>query len=138
MLFRSNGTYTVVTSGMALDDPGSSTTTTQLTTATPTGTSDQKWVFTAQSDGSYQILNASSGECVDLYYSSLTAGAVIQQFGCTGNKNQHWILTPLSGGGYSISSSVSGLLITTASTASGALVTQQANTNSALQQWTIS
>ena len=133
-----NGTYTVAASGMALDDPGSSTTTTQLTTATPTGTSDQKWVFTEQSDGSYQIVNASSGYCVDLYYSSLTAGAAIQQFGCTGNSNQHWIVTPLSGGGYSISSSVSGLLITTASTTSGALVTQQANTNSALQKWTIS
>ena len=46
-------------------------------------------------------------------------------------------MTQLAGATYSITNERSGLVLTTASTSAGALVTQQENTGSALQQWTI-
>lgn len=42
------------------------------------------------------------------------------------------------GGTYSVASVRSGLLLTTASTTAGSLVTQQPDTGSSLQRWTMS
>ncbi|MEV6520315.1 RICIN domain-containing protein [Longispora sp. NPDC051575] len=98
---------------------------------------NQKWVFTQQSDGSYRIANAESGLCVDVSGASGSAGAQIIQWTCSTDSNQRWIATAVSGG-YTLTSQSSGLLLTTASTTDGALITQQANTGSALQRWTIS
>ncbi|MEZ0109694.1 putative alpha-1,2-mannosidase [Catenulispora sp. EB89] len=136
----SNGPHTLIASGKALDDPNHSTTAgTQLITWTPTGGSNQSWVFTQQSDGSYQIVNGQSNLCIDVSGASTSPGAQVIQWTCHGGANQHWIITPLtSGSGYTIASQNSGLLLTTASNADGSLVTQQANSGSALQQWTIS
>ncbi|GIG62504.1 galactosylceramidase [Longispora fulva] len=133
-----NGTRTVIASGKALDDPGHSTTAgTQLITWSPSGGLNQKWVFTQQADGSYRITNAESNLCVDVSGASGSAGAQILQWTCGNGSNQRWIATPVTGG-YTLTSQSSGLLLTTASTADGALITQQANTNSALQHWAIS
>jgi hypothetical protein len=134
-----NGTHTITTGSQALDDPASSTTAgTQLITYGLHGGANQQWVFTQQADGSYQIVNNSSKLCVDDSGSSTTAGTAIIQYTCTGNPNQHWTVTALAGGGYTIKSVASGLLVTTASTANSALVTQQADTGSALQHWVVS
>ncbi len=133
-----NGTHTVVTNSKALDDPGHSTSTgTQMITWTTNGGANQNWVFTQQSDGSYELKNGESSLCLDVNGGSTSAGAKIIQWTCTGGANQHWVVTALSGGGYTLASRSSGLLLTTASTSDGALVTQQADTNSALQHWTI-
>ena len=126
-------------SGKALDDPNHSTASgTQLITWTPNGGTNQTWVFTQQSDGSYQIANGQSGLCMDDYGSGTTAGTQVIQYTCTGNSNQHWTVTAVSPGVYKVKNVYSGLLLTTASTADGALVTQQADSGSALQQWTVS
>jgi hypothetical protein len=134
-----NGTTnTLAASGMLLDDPGSSTATgVQLDTWTPAGSSNQEWTFAQQSDGSYEIVNVLSGLCVDVDGGGTTVGEAIDQYTCVGSTNQLWDLTILAGGAYSITNERSGLVLTTASTSAGALVTQQANTGSALQQWTI-
>ncbi|MEY9932035.1 hexosaminidase [Catenulispora sp. GP43] len=132
------GTHTVATGGQALDDPGSSTATgTQLITWGLHGGSNQQWTFTEQADGSYQLTNGASGLCLDVTGSSTAAGSAVIQWTCTGNTNQHWTVTALAGGGYTIASANSGLLLTTASTANNALVTQQNDSNSALQHWSI-
>ena len=134
-----NGTHSVTASGKNLDDPGSSTTAgTQLITWTPNGGTNQNWVFTQQSEGSYQIANALSNLCMDVSGGSSSAGAQVIQWTCNGQNNQRWTVTALSGGGYTVASKSSGLLLTTASTSDGAPVSQQTNTNSALQHWTIS
>jgi hexosaminidase len=133
-----NGTHTVTTGGQALDDPASSTATgTQLITWVLHGGSNQQWTFTQQSDGSYQLTNGASGLCMDVTGSSTAAGAAVIQWTCTGNANQRWNVKPLPGGGYTIASVNSGLLLTTASTANNAPVTQQPDTGSALQHWSI-
>ncbi|MFG2825448.1 RICIN domain-containing protein [Kitasatospora sp. NPDC048365] len=132
-----NGTHTLVASGKALDNPNHSTTQgTQLVVWSPNGGANQNWVFTQQADGSYQIANGESNLCMDVNGGSTAAGAAIIQWACTGGSNQRWILTATSGG-YKVTSQKSGLSLTTASAANGALVTQQTDTGSALQRWTV-
>ncbi|MEY9874589.1 hypothetical protein ABH931_004089 [Streptacidiphilus sp. MAP12-33] len=134
-----NGTHTLVASGVALDDPGRSMSTgTQLITWTPSGSTNQQWQFTQQSDGSYQIVSAQSGLCMDDNGGFTAPGTAVIQWTCTGSANQHWQLTKLASGRYTVTNVHTGLLLTTASTTPGALVTQQSDSGSSLQQWTLS
>ncbi|MFB6628350.1 RICIN domain-containing protein [Streptomyces sp. NPDC056362] len=133
-----NGIHTLVANGKALDDPDHSTTSgTQLITWTPTGGANQNWRFTQRADGSYEIANVESGLCADVEGSSTTAGARVVQWTCTGAANQRWNVLRQANGSYKVTSALSGRLLTTASTANGALVTQQSDTGSTLQLWTI-
>ncbi|MEU3501260.1 RICIN domain-containing protein [Streptomyces hundungensis] len=133
-----DGTHTLTASGKSLDDPGHSTTQgTQLVTWSPNGGSNQNWILTRQPDGGYRIVNAESKLCVDVSGGSTAAGAKVIQWACTGGANQRWVITAAPGGGYTLASKVGGLLLTTASGADGALVTQQPDTGSALQRWTL-
>ncbi|AYG78992.1 Extracellular exo-alpha-L-arabinofuranosidase [Streptomyces hundungensis] len=133
-----DGTHTLTASGKSLDDPGHSTTQgTQLVTWSPNGGSNQNWILTRQPDGGYRIVNAESKLCVDVSGGSTAAGAKVIQWACTGGANQRWVITAAPGGGYTLASKAGGLLLTTASGADGALVTQQPDTGSALQRWTL-
>ncbi|MFD7321715.1 RICIN domain-containing protein [Streptomyces sp. NPDC059875] len=136
-----NGVRTLVTGGKALDNPDHSTTPgTQLITWTAHGGANQNWRFTQQPDGSYELVNAESGLCADVDGGSTATGARVIQWTCTGGANQRWRVTRLPGGAgdaYTVASVKSGLLLATASSSNGALVTQQPDTGSALQQWTI-
>ncbi|MEU3842892.1 RICIN domain-containing protein [Streptomyces sp. NPDC028635] len=133
-----DGTHTLATGGKALDDPGHSTTAgTQLITYAANGGANQSWTFTRQTDGSYTLVNAESGLCADVEGGSVAAGAKVIQWPCTGGANQHWTVRRLASGAYTVASVKSGLLLTTASTADAAPVTQQADSGSALQQWVI-
>ncbi|MEX0171214.1 RICIN domain-containing protein [Streptomyces sp. LMG1-1-1.1] len=133
-----DGTHTLVTGGRALDDPDHSTTPgTQLITWSPTGGANQNWNLTRKTDGSYEIVNAESGLCADVEGGSTTAGAKVVQWTCTGGANQRWNLTRQANGTYTVASLKSGLLLTTASTGNGSAVTQQPDTGTARQQWTI-
>ncbi|MBR7825147.1 RICIN domain-containing protein [Actinospica sp. MGRD01-02] len=133
-----NGTHVLSISGNALDDPNWSTSEgTQLDTWTANGGANQNWVFTEQSDGSYQIENAYSNLCMDDDGGFTTVGDPVIQWACTGNSNQHWTVALQPNGSYELTNVNSGLLLSTASTKSGALVTQQTNTGSSLQQWAL-
>jgi len=133
-----NGVHTVSTNGKALDDPDRSTATgTQLITWANHGDLNQQWTFTQQTDGSYTLKNNSSNLCADVSGGAATAGTAIIQWTCTNGANQRWTATKLANGTYTLTSVSSGLLLTTASTTDGAKVTQQPNTNTALQQWSI-
>jgi hypothetical protein len=133
-----NGTHTISVSGQALDDPDYSTSTgTQLDTWAQNGGANQNWVFTQQADGSYTIANAHSNLCMDDNGGFTTPGTTVIQWTCTGGVNQDWAVTKSASGAYAVSNVHSGLQLTTASAANGALVTQQADTGSALQRWTI-
>ena len=133
-----DGTHTLSLGGKALDDPNWSTADgTQLDTWSVNGGANQSWTFTRQSDGSYQIESAYSDLCMDDDGGATTAGTAVIQWPCTGNANQHWTLSQVSGGAYTVTNVHSGLALSTSSTADGGLVTQQANTGSALQEWTL-
>ncbi|MDH2394124.1 RICIN domain-containing protein [Streptomyces sp. HNM0663] len=133
-----NGVRTLTSAGKALDNPGSSTTAgTQLITWSPNGGANQNWTFTQQTDGTYVLKNNQSGLCVDVNSASTSADAKIIQWTCTGAANQRWTLTLQANGTYTVASAASGLLLTTASSTDGALVTQQPDTGTSLQRWTI-
>ncbi|MFC7488903.1 RICIN domain-containing protein [Knoellia sp. CPCC 206453] len=133
------GTRTLVSGGKALDNPDHSTTPgRQLITWTATSGANQKWQFVANADGSYTVTNVESGLCMDVDGGSLSAGARIIQWTCTGSANQKWNAQLQADGTHTVKSASSGLLVTTTSSSDGALVTQQADSGSALQRWTIS
>ncbi|MFF6773440.1 RICIN domain-containing protein [Streptomyces sp. NPDC012637] len=133
-----DGVRTFTTGGKALDDPDSSTANgTRLVTWTPNGGANQKWTLTRQADGSYEMRNGASGKCADIEGGSTAPGARVIQWTCHGGANQRWRIVRLSSGAHTVASVGSGLLLTTASTTNGALVTQQPDTGAALQQWTI-
>ncbi|MFE2163498.1 RICIN domain-containing protein [Streptomyces sp. NPDC059447] len=133
-----DGVHSLTAGGKALDNPGHSTTPgTQLITWSPNSGANQRWAFTQQTDGSYQLKNSESGLCADVEGGSTSAGAKIIQWTCTAGANQRWNITRQANGSHTVASAASGLLLTTASSANGALVTQQPDTGTALQQWTI-
>ncbi|MEU3609641.1 RICIN domain-containing protein [Streptomyces sp. NPDC035033] len=133
-----DGVRTLTTGGRALDVPDSSPADgTQLVTWTPNGGANQKWTLTRRSDGGYELRNNSSGKCADIENGSTAAGARVIQWTCHGGANQRWALTRLPDGAHTLASVGSGLLMTTASTANGAKVTQQPDTGSPLQRWTV-
>ncbi|MDT8913600.1 RICIN domain-containing protein [Amycolatopsis sp. PS_44_ISF1] len=132
------GTHTISVGGKVLDVPNHSTAAgTQLDTWTTNGGANQSWTFTQQPDGSYQLRSIESGLCVDVNGGATTAGTAIIQWTCTGGTNQHWTATRQSDGSYQFTSAHSGLSLTTASTANGALVTQQADSGASLQRWSV-
>ncbi|MFF3465138.1 RICIN domain-containing protein [Streptomyces sp. NPDC002619] len=131
------GPHTLTTSGRALDVPDHSTDFgTQLVTWTPNGGANQTWEFSRQPDGSYEITNSESHLCMDVNGGSTSAGAAIIQWTCTGGTNQRWTVTAVPAG-YTLTSLKSGLLLTTASTADGTPVTQEADSGSVLQHWSL-
>ncbi|WP_328942101.1 RICIN domain-containing protein [Streptomyces sp. NBC_00250] len=133
-----DGVHTLTAAGKALDNPDHGTTAgTQLITWAPTGGLNQNWRFTQQADGSYELKNSQSGMCADVEGGSTSAGAKIIQWTCTQGANQRWNIVRQAGGTYTVASAGSGLLVTTASSADGSLVTQQPDTGSTRQQWTI-
>lgn len=133
-----SGTRTLTAGGKALDDPASSGTSgTQLITWTPHGGPNQQWQLTLNADGSHTLVNGASRLCADVSGGSTAAGAAVVQATCTGGDSQRWKVTALGAGGYSVANKKSALLLTTASGADGALVTQQPANGSAYQQWQI-
>ncbi|MFJ5127068.1 RICIN domain-containing protein [Streptomyces sp. NPDC088555] len=133
-----NGTYTLVAGGKALDNPDHGTTAgTQLITWAVTGNTNQEWKFTRQTDGSYELVNVQSGLCADVEGGSTAEGAKVIQWACSGGSNQHWTVSRQANGTYTVASVKSRMLLTTASTSDGSLVTQQPDTNSPLQHWKI-
>ncbi|MFJ9454165.1 RICIN domain-containing protein [Kitasatospora sp. NPDC101447] len=132
------GNHTLTTGGKALDDADNSTTAgNALITWTASGAANQLWQFRRQPDGSYELVNGRSSMCADVDGGSTAAGARIIQWPCSGGANQHWKVGRTADGSYTVTSARSGLLLTTASTADGASVTQQPDTGSPLQRWSL-
>ena len=93
----------------------------------------QKWVVTLQDSGAYQVKNAQSGQCMDVFYSSQTSGALVGQYTCTGTTNQQWTITR-SGSELRLTAKHSGLSL--AVDASGKVV-QVTDTGAPTQRWTM-
>jgi hypothetical protein len=124
------GQYALTTGGRALQAPGSDSA--QLSVADPTSDPAQKWVLTWNDDGSYQVKNAGSGQCMDVFYSSQTSGALVGQYTCTGTPNQRWVVTN-SGGVLTLKAKHSGLSLTAQPDGK---VVQATDTAAPGQRWT--
>jgi lysophospholipase L1-like esterase len=81
-----------------------------------------------------------SGKCAEAVGSSTTAGAAIEQAGCSGGDDQRWQLREVGGGYYQILSRHSGLCLDVASssTANTAAIVQQTCDGRPSQQWRLS
>ena len=124
-----DGQYALTTGGKALQAPG--TDNAQLSMATATSDPTQKWILTQQDSGAYEIKNAGSGQCMDVYYSSQTSGDLVGQYACGGTDNQRWVVTN-SNGVLTIKAKHSGLSLTAG--ADGKVV-QATDTGAAAQRW---
>ncbi|MCX5214478.1 family 20 glycosylhydrolase [Kitasatospora sp. NBC_00240] len=129
------GAHSVETGGKALDNPGGSTSDgTEPVLWSPNRGANQTWTFTPQGDGTYTMLNKSSGKCAE---ATGGAGAAVVQRTCDNQTGQRWRITPADNDRYTIAAAGSGLLLTAASATNGAKVTQQPDTGSTLQRWSV-
>lgn len=66
--------------------------------------SPQLWVFTKQSDGSYEIKYKSNGKCLDVYAGSSASGSNVQIYDDNNTAAQRWFITKNSNGMYTFRS----------------------------------
>ncbi|QOR69875.1 RICIN domain-containing protein [Ruania alkalisoli] len=86
-----DGQYTLTDAGTGLNLQAPGTDSAQLLTADPSAAASQKWILTrSPGDGSYEVRNAGSGQCMDVFYSSGDVGALVGQYACTGTSNQRF------------------------------------------------
>jgi hypothetical protein len=60
------------------------------------GTGEEIFQLTLQADGSYSIVSANSGKCLDVPGASTADNVNIQQYDCHSASNQRWRITPLN------------------------------------------
>jgi len=100
---------------------------------TDTGAQNQHWRWVAVGDGSYEIVNQTSGQLLDVTSGSTADGATIIQQPDNNGASQHWTLVANGNGYYKIKNVNSGKLLAT-STANAQLV-QTTDTNADSQLW---
>ena len=88
--------------------------------------------------GTYTLVNAGSGLCLDLPGASASSGVQLDQATCTGASSQAWTLTA-AGSGFTVKSASSGLCagVRGAATSAGAVIEQEACSGATSQQWTL-
>ncbi|MED7947702.1 family 20 glycosylhydrolase [Streptomyces sp. BE20] len=128
------GVHTIETRGIALENGGSSSDGSDLLVWLTNRGDKQSWTIATQSDGTYTIANKASGKCAE---AAGAAGSTIVQRACNGQTAQRWKITPANFDRYTITSAASGLALTVASATKGAKATQQPDTGSELQRWSI-
>jgi hypothetical protein len=136
----SNGTYTIVgqNSGMALDDPGSSTANgTKMEQWTVNGGSNQKWQLTNEGNNVVELVNVASAKALDVPNNSTTAGTDIDQWSLSGGNNQRWTVVSKGSGYYELVNVNSGMAldVTGASKTAGALIDQWNVSGNSNQLW---
>jgi len=135
-----NGTYTIVgqNSGMALDDPNSSTADgTIMDQWTVNGGNNQKWQLTNEGNNVVQLVNVASAKALDVPNNSTTAGTDIDQWDVNGGNNQRWTVVSKGSGYYELINVNSGMALDVvgASKTAGALIDQYTVSGNANQLW---
>ncbi len=128
------GVHSVETGGIALENGGSTSDGSDLLMWAPNRGGNQTWTIAPQSDGTYTMTNKTSGKCAE---ATGSAGSTVVQRTCDGQTGQRWKIAPTDNDQSTITSAGTGLLLTAASAANGAKATQQPDTGSALQRWSI-
>ncbi|MCL8017275.1 alpha-L-fucosidase [Streptomyces sp. AS02] len=102
-----------------------------------TGGTNQQWKLSANSDGSYRLVNVRSGKVLESPGGSVE-GAALDQWTDNGGTNQWWNLVPSSTGGYYTLVNVRNgwcADVKDASTADGAKIIQWRATGGSNQDW---
>jgi hypothetical protein len=84
-----------------------------------------------------ELVNQNSGKAVDVYNSSTTAGAVVDQYTLSGNNNQRWTVVSKGSGDYELINVNSNMALDVvgASKTEGALIDQYTTSGNANQLW---
>ena len=138
-----DGTYVItsVHSGLALSDPGSSTSQgTFMEQQTATNAANQQWTVTNLGNNVITLTNGASGYNMDVYQNVTTNGAFIDQWSANYASNQQWTLVSVGNGVYELVSVRSGLALDVVggSTSNNASIDQYTYGGNSWQQWTFS
>ncbi|WP_433379751.1 pectinesterase family protein [Actinoplanes sp. CA-142083] len=134
------GVYTLSSgaSGKCLDSTGTGNGAVLQQIACNTAAADQQFQVVAQ-NGAYGLVNAAGAKCVDVPYSTTTAGTQLWTWTCGASANQTWTLTAstAASGKYVIKSAATGLCVSDkdGSTAGGNPIVQEACSDIARMQW---
>ena len=135
-----NGTYiiTSVYSGLALGDPGSSTTEgTDMEQLTVTDGTNQQWTVTNLGNNIITLTNGASGYLLDVTGASKSNSALVDQWPSNGQTNQQWTVISLGSGEYELTSVNSGLALDVdgGGKTNGEAIDQYTYNGNAWQQW---
>jgi len=136
-----DGTYVIVgqNSGMALDDPASSTATgKQMDQWTVNNGSNQKWTVTNLGNNTLRLVNQASGLSLGVRAASGSNGAAVEQNTWTGANSQRWVVSASGTQGYFILKNVNSgqaLDVAGASKTAGALIDQWPSSGGTNQLW---
>jgi hypothetical protein len=135
-----NGTYiiTAVNSGLAVDDPDSSTTDGEdMQIYTVNDGTNQQWTVTNLGNNVITLTNGSSGQLLDVSGDSKTAGALVDQWPGNGQTNQEWNVISVGSGIYELTSVNSGLALDVVGggTTNGTGIDQWTYGGNTWQQW---
>lgn len=98
----------------------------------------QKWNFSRNGDGSYNIVNAASGKALDVKDAAVSSGTNIQQWSRNGSAAQRWYIDYVPGG-FKLSSALNGAFVIDVSggnAANGSNVALFASNDSSAQRFT--
>lgn len=98
----------------------------------------QKWNFSRNGDGSYNIVNAASGKALDVKDAAVSSGTNIQQWSRNGSAAQRWHIDYVPGG-FKLSSALNGAFVVDVSggnAANGSNVALFASNDSSAQRFT--
>ena len=98
----------------------------------------QKWNFSRNGDGSYNIVNAASGKALDVKDGAASSGTNIQQWSRNGSAAQRWYIDYVPGG-FKLSSALNGAFVIDVSggnSANGTNVALHASNDSGAQRFT--
>lgn len=100
----------------------------------------QKWNFSRNGDGSYNIVNAASGKALDVKDAAASSGTNIQQWSRNGSAAQRWYIDYVPGG-FKLSSALNGAFaidVSGGSSVNGTNVALYASNDSRAQRFTFS
>jgi len=134
-----NGTYMVKNQASSLfwDGSGTASTNVQLDALNP-GAASQLWMFTANPDGTFKIVNQASGLALTTPRYTELSEADLVQTRANSDLDERWIVTPLNNG-FRITSAASRLAVdaTSPTPNPGTLIVQATPTGDSEQVWVI-
>ena len=98
----------------------------------------QKWNFSRNGDGSYNIVNAASGKALDVKDAAVSSGTNIQQWSRNGSAAQRWYIDYVPGG-FKLSSALNGAFavdVSGGNAANGSNVALFASNDTSAQRFT--
>ena len=129
------GTHLIVSQNKAVDVGANFTNSDGVLLADTNQSQSQKWNFTPNADGSWNIVSQFSWKALDCPGGATTSDLQIVQWQTSRDSNQRWLLDAQPDGSYKISNQQSGLAL--ARSADGSQLVQSAWSGGTSQRWNL-